>query len=462
MGLFAAANFDQVPCAALGLGAFVLAWRRRPLLSGLLAGTAVVVEYQAGLILGIVALYVALDGRRAVARYIVGVLPGAALLSTYNWIAFGAPWHLSYKYVANVFRYDQATGFFGIGLPHLRASYEVFAGNGGLLVASPVLVAAAWGLVLLSREYRPEAAVCAAVTVVFVIVNCGYFLPYGGSPAPRFLIPALPFLALGLGPAFAWRPRLTGVLAAISVVSITGRMLVWTDDLRGTVLGELARVPVQLGSSRFVQHLVSTPLAWVVPGRAWGAAVVALCAIAALAVGLRAVPRGAVRAGRQRRPVGMRETSALVKGLVVASVCLVVAAQASAVLGYPYGHFRGDLSTSIQGSSTTVSPGQEVDFVITAADSSRYQGYGGVVVTIRLASGMRLRGAPSYERGSGCKGTAVLTCFLDSLSPKMTTPLRFGVLITQAGDQTLTASVSAYGAPSSPTASFTVHAVPSG
>jgi hypothetical protein len=57
--------------------------------------------------------------------------------------------------------------------------------------------------VLLWRQgFRAEALTCAAATVCFLLINAGYFLPYGGnSPGPRFFAPALPFLAVGLAPA---------------------------------------------------------------------------------------------------------------------------------------------------------------------------------------------------------------------------------------------------------------------
>ena len=95
---FAAANFEHVTACTLGLGAFVAAWRRRPLLAGLLAGATVDVAYEAALILVILAAYVALQGRRSIVRYAVGVVPGAALLAAYDWLAFGDPWHVSYSY----------------------------------------------------------------------------------------------------------------------------------------------------------------------------------------------------------------------------------------------------------------------------------------------------------------------------------------------------------------------------
>ena len=43
-----------------------------------------------------------------------------------------------------------------------------------------------------------------AVAAAYFVYNAGYWLPFGGgTPGPRFLIPMLPFLALGL--AVAWR-----------------------------------------------------------------------------------------------------------------------------------------------------------------------------------------------------------------------------------------------------------------
>jgi hypothetical protein len=286
---FAAANFDHVAAGTLGLAAFVLAWARRHHLAGLVAGAALLVEYEAATILVVVGVYVALQGWRPLLHYLRGVLPGVALLWTYNWLAFGAPWHVSYHYLANQYAADQDSGLFGIGLPHLSGLRETFVGTGGLLVISPVVVAAAYGLVLFGRRYRAEAITCAAVVVAYLLVTIGYFAPYGGlSPGPRFLVPALPFLALGLGPAFARRFRLTALLTAVSVVAMTASTLTWTaiGSPAHTIWDDLVHLPGQGGSSQLVGALVETPLSFVGGGRTLGGVIVALAAFAACIVAL--------------------------------------------------------------------------------------------------------------------------------------------------------------------------------
>jgi uncharacterized repeat protein (TIGR01451 family) len=443
---FAATGFSHDLSALLLFAAFLLAWRRRVVPAGLAAGAAVLSDYECGLGVVIVAIYLVCHGRRLLWPYLAGIVPAVLLLGLYDWAAFGAPWHLSYRYIDNYYRGDQGSGFFGIGLPHAMQSVEVFAGPGGLLVISPVLVLAAVGLVELGRQRRAEAMCAAGIAAAFVFLNLGYFLPYGGiSPGPRFLIPGLPFLALGIGPAFRRFPRLTAVATVASVASTTAVTLVWASNvpMRQTVWGELARVPAQLGSSRYARSLSETALHAAGLGKAGGALVVALLAAAALVIGLGSITWQRLGA----RPGESRARLSPAAGELAAVVCVVVVVVACVVaaFGYPYGNRTAgaaieiaDIKTTIAPSRETASVGDEVDFTVTVD----YQGNtvaNQLLLTVDLPPGMRLLGPPHYTIGSGCSGLSTIVCNLDYLPANHSTQIQFGVEITRPSDQTVTA-----------------------
>jgi hypothetical protein len=288
---------DHVVSGALAFGGFVLAWSRRYVLAGLCTGIAVDTNYLCALIGVVVAGYVLAAGVRPLLRFAAGAAGPLILLGAYDWAAFGSPFHLSYRYVANKFATDQQTGFFGIHIPYAHAIGQVFLGDRGLLVASPVIVAAVAGTVLLARTYRREAIVCLAVFGVLVLVNCGYFLPYGGrSPGPRFLVPALPFIALGLAPAFAKWFRVVAVLAGASIVTMTALTLSWSSTSRhsypGTIWETVWRALSDAGRARHADpDFPGTALQWVGIGRTGGAVLVCFAAFAAYALALDAHTR---------------------------------------------------------------------------------------------------------------------------------------------------------------------------
>ena len=225
---FSAEFFSHVISAALAFAAFCLLMKerdgpaRRWLVfgAGLLAGLAVTFEFQTGLV-GVVLIVYALTRRsdrlRRAGAYVAGSVLGALPMLAFNVWAFGDPLKLAYSdAVAFPGRSGHdvlglnSDGFFGITVPRFDSAFDLLFAGRGLIVMTPIIVMAVVGVFLMRRKHRAEANTILAVAAVYFIYNSGYWLPYGGgTPGPRFLIPALPFVALGLAYAYRRFPALT-------------------------------------------------------------------------------------------------------------------------------------------------------------------------------------------------------------------------------------------------------------
>jgi hypothetical protein len=258
---FAAEYFSHVVAATLGFAAFALLFRERegPArtglvgAAGLLAGLAVSFEYPLALLGAILFAYAVARPRRPrrAAAYAAGVAIGAAPALAFNWWALGSPLRFAYSHAVAVQGLTghavlglNSSGFFGIDLPRPGAAVDLMLASRGLLTLTPVLVMAVVGVLGLRKRGRAaEAAVIGAVGITYFLYNAGYWLPFGGgSPGPRFLIPALPFIAIGLGSAYRRLPALTLALAIPSVTFMVAGALtypligdngtgVWADQL---------------------------------------------------------------------------------------------------------------------------------------------------------------------------------------------------------------------------------------
>ena len=227
-GLF----FAHALSALLGFAAFVLLWREREgeqrlwmvAAAGLIAGLAVTTEYPLALPALILAGYAAVRSRppRRLLSYGAGLAVGVAPLAGYQWWAFGSPFRTTY---AGQLVHAGTTG---AGIPkdtrppgldgRAHVALELLLSYRGLLTLAPVVAVAAAGVLLLYRRgNRAEAVVIASVAILLLGANSGFWGPFGGwGPGPRYLITALPFLALGLAPAFRVRPVTTAALALAS------------------------------------------------------------------------------------------------------------------------------------------------------------------------------------------------------------------------------------------------------
>jgi hypothetical protein len=321
---FAAEYFSHIASATLGFAAFALLYRERQgpgrpghrrsssdadanptrpatnlvlvAAAGLCAGLAVTFEYPLGLLGAILLVYAVARPKRRLARglaYGAAAVCGAAPALAFNLWALGSPLRFAYSNAVAVQGLTghavlglNDSGFFGIDLPHPGAAVDLLVASRGLLTLTPVVVMAVAGAVLMRRRGRvAEGNVVLAVAVVFFLYNSGYWLPFGGgSPGPRFLIPALPFVALGLATAYRRLPALTLALAIPSVVFMLAGTLTFPligDNGTGTWANQLA-------SGTLEQTLLTV----VGVRNGWLAALPLIAAVAAaVALAVRATPQ---------------------------------------------------------------------------------------------------------------------------------------------------------------------------
>lgn len=218
--------YGHQPAAALGMLGFIAAFaavgargsdglaQRNPvrpalaLVAGLLAGWAMVTEFPAGMVFLIIGAYAARAGWRTALLYLLGAIPPITLQLAYNWACFESPFRFGYMFEHRA-EFSEAGSW--VHLPRLDALWGLtFSPEKGLLVMSPFLLAAAWGLgsMLRDRRWRAEGLVCAAVSAGYLLYNAGHYMWEGGYCfGPRHLVVMLPFLCTGL--TFAL-PRMRG------------------------------------------------------------------------------------------------------------------------------------------------------------------------------------------------------------------------------------------------------------
>lgn len=225
---FATVLFAHVLSALVGVGAYLLLTREAATPAhiagaGLLAGAAVTVEYTMGLLVLILAIVAVLEHRWASVWYALGGVVPAVLLGLYHAVAFGGPFEPGYRYSRFAAVHEQ--GVVGVGPPRLPVLAEVLAGERGLLVLTPLVAVGLAGLVWVAWRrggaVRRDAVVALVVLTAFVALMAGWSNPTGGaSPGPRYVVPALPFLAAGV--AWMWQrlPSVTVAAAAFGTITM--------------------------------------------------------------------------------------------------------------------------------------------------------------------------------------------------------------------------------------------------
>jgi hypothetical protein len=245
---FATLFFSHSLSTLLLFAAFAVLWKERGseprlalvAIAGVLAGLAATTDFVVAVPGAIVGLYaLARPGiLPRLASYAGGAALGALPTLAFNQWAFGAPFKFSAYGNLTAFTGSGRghAGLYGITLPSLRVAAELLFAPIGLLTLMPVVAIGAVGVLLLYRKgYRAESLLIGALTLgnYVVIAAKQYDALGGGTPGPRYLMPMLPFLALGFAAAYRRFPVTTLALAlgsAAQMVVLTLTHPIYADQ----------------------------------------------------------------------------------------------------------------------------------------------------------------------------------------------------------------------------------------
>jgi hypothetical protein len=279
---FATMYFSHIPAAAAAFAAFAVLVRERDgpfrwmlvFAAGVLAGVAVVFEYPAALIGLILAGYAVASPPRLLrgAAYAAGAVVGVLPLVVYQWLVYGSPLHTPYDDVValpGASGHDvvgpNGDGILGVTAPRFSDAVRLLLDDDrGLLILSPLVAAGVVGLVLFWRAgRRAESLTCLAIGAAMLVYNSGYTPVFGGifgggSPGPRLLITALPFVMLGSGLVFRRAPLaflalLVASTAIFASATVTYPRIgeegtgpwTWWDDVRSSTF--IDTLTIELG-----------------------------------------------------------------------------------------------------------------------------------------------------------------------------------------------------------------------
>lgn len=185
------------------------AHKQKLIISGLSAGISVLIDYPFALISAIMFAFLVYKYRsnfRTVMWWCVSSSIPVMFLLVYHVVAFGSPFITPYNLPTGPDDFGVHSGhkvFFGITGPTWESLFGLTFGlRRGLFLFSPLLLVAIAGFYfgMKKKKYRPEIITVSAICISFFLFNASLraYWDAGLSFGPRYLIPIIPFISLGL------------------------------------------------------------------------------------------------------------------------------------------------------------------------------------------------------------------------------------------------------------------------
>lgn len=268
---YSGAFFSHQLVAFLLFGAFFLGFQMRYMRlspqwtvgAGFMLGYSLISEYPTFLIAFAIFLYIVLTlpQRRWLIAFVLAGVPPGLLLMSYNWIIFHTLLPVGYEY-SELYAEQHGTGFLSLTYPRPDALWGITFGSfRGLFYISPVLLLAVAGFWTWWRmgRLRAEWLVCLWAMISFFLFNGSSVMWQGGySIGPRYLVPMLPFLTMGLGAFVACWGRSLWVRSLTVFLTVWSVGVVWALTMGGQNFPDWSPNPLFTYS---LPHLLSNNIA---------------------------------------------------------------------------------------------------------------------------------------------------------------------------------------------------------
>lgn len=225
-----AGHFALAAIAAL----WFLSGRRAAILSGLAAGTCVLLDYSGLVPLAAAFAYCLWKERAQWLAFIAGTLPPILLLWFYQWQSFGNPFLPGQHYMPPVEWIER--GYQGVSGPQLELAWILLADyRFGLFVTCPLfLLALAAPWVKDSWLPRRELIILLGTPIaLWLFFSCVNYTRLQFNTGLRYMAPALPFLFLAAAVPLTRLPRMAAYFISVAAVAQAWSMAMFRDVERG-------------------------------------------------------------------------------------------------------------------------------------------------------------------------------------------------------------------------------------